>query len=130
MGLHLEACKRMLPYFFAAGHANYARYGVYYLHSMKKLPKEILEKFLKGEHVMRHQDGYRNGIWSDMLIETTFMKYGKGPGGMIGITLKPKTMNIWVLSLHTCSNILNDLENMRSTIEGRERHKEETTARL
>ena len=58
-----------------------------------------------------------------MLIETTFMKYGKDPGGMIGITLKPKTMKIWALSLHTCSN---DLENMRSTIEGKERHKEES----
>ena len=79
---------------------------------------------------MRHQDGYWNGIWSDMLIETTFMKYGKGPGGMIGITLKPKTMKIWALSLHSCSNILNDLENMRSMTEGREIHKEETTARL
>ena len=39
----MEECKGMLPYFFAAGHANYARYGVYYLHSMTKLPKEILE---------------------------------------------------------------------------------------
>ena len=43
---------------------------------------------------MRHQEGYWNGIWSDMLIVTTFMKYGKGPGDLVGVTLKPKTMKI------------------------------------
>ena len=26
---------------------------------------------------MRHQDGIWNGIWSDMMIETTYMRYGK-----------------------------------------------------
>ena len=29
--LHLWAVKAMIPYFFAAGHINYARYGLYYL---------------------------------------------------------------------------------------------------
>lgn len=32
--LHLEAFRMMLPYFFAAGHVHYARYGLYYLRSM------------------------------------------------------------------------------------------------
>ena len=40
--LHLWAVKEMLPYFFAAGHCNYARYATYYLHSMEKLPKKVL----------------------------------------------------------------------------------------
>ena len=26
--LHLYACKKMMPYFFAAGHVNYARYVI------------------------------------------------------------------------------------------------------
>ena len=38
--LHLWAVKEMLPFFFAAGHCNYARYATYYLHSMEKLPKK------------------------------------------------------------------------------------------
>ena len=33
--LHLKAVKLMLPYFFATGHVNYARYSVYYLLSME-----------------------------------------------------------------------------------------------
>ena len=49
---------------------------VCYLRSMEKLPGDILHKFMKGEHVMRHQKGLWNGIWSDIMIETTYMKYG------------------------------------------------------
>ena len=26
--LHVNACYKMMPYFFVAGHVNYARYGV------------------------------------------------------------------------------------------------------
>ena len=32
--LHLYACKEMIPYFFAAGHVNYARYSICYMRSM------------------------------------------------------------------------------------------------
>ena len=61
---------------------------------MERLPPEVLKSFLNGEHVMKH--GYWNSIWSDMFIETTFMKYGKGPGGLIGVTLNPTTVKKWV----------------------------------
>ena len=52
--LHLVAVKQMLPYFFAAAHVNYARYGLYYLRSMESLGPEEISKFVKGEHVMHH----------------------------------------------------------------------------
>ena len=89
-GLHLYACKQMMPYFFAAGHINYARYGLAYLRSMSRLTGTVLDQFKKGQHVMRHQPGFCNAIWSDMAIKT-YMKHGKGPNGIIGFTTKPKT---------------------------------------
>ena len=55
---------------------------------------------MKGEHVTRHTPGNWNAIWTDMMIETTFMRYGKGPNGSIGITLKPESLKTWALSLH------------------------------
>ena len=62
-------------YFFASGHVNYyARYGLYYLRSMQRLHPNVLERFVQGEHVMHHQDGLWNGIWSDLFIETTYMR--------------------------------------------------------
>lgn len=72
---------------------------------MERLPREVLKEFLLGQHVMRHRAGIWNGIWSDMFIETTFMRYGHGPGGIIGLTLKPSTLNRWALSLHICSQL-------------------------
>ena len=100
--LHLVAVKGMLPYFFASGHVNYAQYGLYYLRSMGFLQGEELSMFMKGEHVMHHVPHLWNGIWSDMYIESTFMCYGHGPGGMIGVTLKPEMLKTWALSLHVC----------------------------
>ena len=43
--LHLYAVSQMIPYFFAAGHPNYARYGLYYLRSMERLPSDVLKHF-------------------------------------------------------------------------------------
>jgi len=60
--LHLWAVNEMLPYCVTAGHFNYARYGLYYLRSMERLPDYILQKFMKGQHVMRHKAGIWNGI--------------------------------------------------------------------
>ena len=41
-----------------------------------------------GEYVMRHDPGVWNAIWSDMFIESTFIRYGHGKRDVIGVTLK------------------------------------------
>ena len=119
-------------HFFAAGHHNYARYGLYYLRCMEKLPQDVEERFMKGEHVMRHQKGLWTAIWSDMIIETTFMRYGKGPCGLIGVTLKPKAVQKWANSLHIGTHVLTDLDEMRDRDFLKEKtvHKEETHAEV
>ena len=131
--LHLQAVNLMMPYFFASGHVNYARYGLYYLRSMQALPANVLEHFMKGAHVMRHMPGLWNGLWSDMFIETTFMRYGHGKAGIIGITLKPETLKTWALSLHVCGQILEDLSTLRENERTsciKTTHKEEAKARI
>ena len=47
----------MLPYFFAAGHHNYARYLSWYVRQMEHLPQRAKEDLLAGAHVCRHSDG-------------------------------------------------------------------------
>ena len=123
----------MLPHFFAAGHVNYARYGLCYLREMERLPQEVLSHFMKGEHVMYHSDALWNGIWSDMMIETTFVRYGHAPGGIVGITLTPETLKVWALSLHACIRLVYGLVEM--TDEDTQykvvtTHKEEAKARI
>ena len=98
---------------------------------MERLPKEVLDEFLRGQHVMRHKPGIWNGLWSDMYIESTFMRYGHGPGGVIGITLQPSTLNRWALSLRICSRLTQDVifmsEDSSSDILS---HKEELSHRI
>ena len=99
---------------------------------MEKLPSEIMEKFLKGEHVMHHRPGIWNGIWSDMYIETTFMRYGKGPKGIIGITLKPSAVKRWAFSMHVGCQVANDVATITQRQNKKEvsSHKEENPARI
>jgi len=56
------------------------RYGVAYLRMMERLPDSVRENFMKGDHTIHLRAGLWNGIWSDMGIETTWMKKGHGPG--------------------------------------------------
>ena len=130
--LHLVAVKRMLPYFFASGHVNYARYGLYYFRSMESLQGEELSMFMRGEHVMHHVPGLWIGIWSDMYIETTFMRYGHGPGGIIGITLKPETLKTWALGLHVCCQLEQDTVNLSCNEQDKCQlnHKEKAKSRI
>ena len=123
----------MLPYFFAANHVHYARYGLNYLRCMEKLPKELLDAFMKGQHAMHHNAGIWNGIWSDMFIETTFMRYGHGPKGIIGIALKPETLKTWALGLHIGSKVDESIDNMINEDDVQKvqlNHKEEMMSRI
>lgn len=130
--LHLASVREMMPLFFAASHINYARYGMYYLRSMEAMPDEVREHFMKGQHTMHHQPGLFNGIWSNMMIETTYMRHGHGQDGIAGITLRPETLKTWALSLHTCNKIVRGLEAMRDHKfhTSQTHHKEEMEARI
>ena len=122
-------CKEsMLPYFYDAGHHSYARYGSYYLSNMEKQPQEVILKFMKREHVMRHQQGYWSGICSGMYIETSFICYGKGPGGDCWVNLKRGVVKKRANSLHICTEILKDPDEMRNweTSKDLEFHKKES----
>ena len=67
-----------------------------------------------------------------MYIETTFMRYGKCPGGIVGVTLKPGLVKKSATSLHICTEILKDLDKMRDreTSKDLEFHKKETKGQI
>ena len=59
------------------------------------------------------------------------MRYGKGQGELIGVTLNPETVKKWALSLHTCNNVLRDLDTMRNQKDiVKTYHKEELKSRI
>ena len=79
---------------------------------MQKLHGETLEIDLKGEHVQRHRQGLWNGIWTDMFIDTSFMRCGAS-GGFIGTTLNEKAVHRWAMSLHICSRLMKDMADLK-----------------
>ena len=98
---------------------------------MEKLPIAVLHTFLRREHVTRHQEGIWNAIWIDIIIEPTFMCYGKGPTELIGVTTKPWAIQIWAKSLHSCNTVLKYLDDLREKEEPiKTYHKEESHARI
>ena len=69
--LHISAVKEMMPFFFAAGHYHYARWATQYINTLESVHGKIKERFLKGEHTVRHKQGLWNSVWTDMMIEQT-----------------------------------------------------------
>ena len=132
--LHLASVHEMMPLFFAASHFNYARYGLYYLREMEAMPDIVRQHFVKGEHSMHHNAGLFNGIWSGMAIESTFMRYGHGQSGIIGITLRHETLKTWAYSLHACKTVVSNMDQMRTQEQhvqaSQTHHKEEAMARV
>ena len=48
-----------------------------------------------------------------LVTETTYMRYGKGPGRIIRVTAKPRSVHIWSESHPEYSKILKDLNQLR-----------------
>ena len=99
---------------------------------MERISDEVLKPLMMGEHVMRHKPGLWYGMWSDMFIETTYMRCGHGPNGIVDITLKPNALKKWPLRMYTCSQLVQDvadLEEEKTEVEGT-RHKEEAPSRI
>lgn len=114
--LHIHTLKFILPYFAAAGHCHYLSYASVYSMKMTNIPKNLLKKVLDGEHAMWHQNGIWNSIWSDMMIETTVMRFGHGPNGMAGLTFNEKSFSCWAKSLNLFSVIESNLLDLKEAL--------------
>lgn len=132
--LHMYACRNMLPYFYAANHNNYARYGLLHYRQMSQLHGPVLDKFINGEHVMRHVTGHWNSMWSDMMIERTYIHQAKGTlrqGSLIGISTDQQQVqktSATYNSFAETKNNQNKLLESKAQVAGK--HREEQSHRL
>ena len=60
---------------------------------------------------MHHQSGIHNGLWTDMAIETTYMRYAHNHIWIIGIALEAEALKTWAPSIHAINYryVLNDM---------------------
>ena len=103
--LHISAAEAMLPHFRFAGCHRYLRYGALYVHHIKSLPEARLEKVLREDFFMRHIPGVYNATWTDMFIESTYMRLGHGPAGAVGLSTNYDQKKKWALSFSLCGEV-------------------------
>lgn len=133
--LHLYSMEQMIPYFFAAGHWQYARYITWHCREMRKcLPQDVEQLFVDGEHVCRHRDGSWNAVFADQFGEQTYIRYGKSKGGLVGLTLSPEQVARWVLSNNICNTVSGAMDRMFDDVDDEydvhnDIHKEEGSQR-
>jgi hypothetical protein len=70
-------------------------------------------------------------MWSDMAIETTYMRYGHGHCGIIGLTLQEDLVKIWAYSMQACNRITSSVDDLRDRkMQDEKTHKEEGAGRM
>lgn len=115
--LHLLCVREMLPVFHAAGHFNYIKGAQIYLQNMKNLgtimdPDEYLKFTDNGLFTIRKTNKPWSGVWSDMTIEQTAMRFfGTGKEGTKhGRTMTDSVVSRFILGMPYAFDILDQLE--------------------
>ena len=96
-------------------------------------PQTCIKHFFTKEQSTAHLiAGLFNGIWTDMFIETTWMRHGHGPNGVGGIVMNDKQMKIWCLSEAAVSAVRSQINQLSSGDSGKVQmtHKEEAPSRI
>ncbi|XP_045178258.2 uncharacterized protein LOC123538319 isoform X1 [Mercenaria mercenaria] len=100
---HLQATKRMLPYFAASGHYLYLKSAYIYLQNMINLEREhpdVFRQFMDGKHTVRRSDRYWAGLSTDLVIEQVLMRSLKSNGGLTrGRGISEHQRVLWSLAM-------------------------------
>ena len=102
--LQQVSLEAMMPYFFAVGHMNYARYITWYLRNVENLPTTAKNDLMEGAHVCRQSDG-GTAVPADQFGEQTYIRRGKGAGGLRGISMNAEQVAVWVGRFSVCAHL-------------------------
>lgn len=83
--LHLDSCEKLLPWFHAYDHHNYARHFSYYWATQQILAvthPTLYQEFVNRNFAINRTPGTFNRISPDQAIEQTINKGQKGPGNI------------------------------------------------
>lgn len=94
---HQAAKVNFCPLLFASNRSVYSKYEPVIILSLSdlRLPEEVRQKFEQGQFAINITPGAFKRVPMDYTLETTINKDMKGPGGVIGLTLKGKTLLRW-----------------------------------
>lgn len=112
---HLDAVRKMLPYFHASGHFLYAKSAHLYLQDMLKLEENMDEQtfknFKNGFFTVKRTEKFNSGTWTDMVIEQSLMKSMKTDGGLSrGRSTQESVLCKWVYTMYATNIICEEIE--------------------
>ncbi|CAH2086035.1 unnamed protein product [Euphydryas editha] len=112
---HLDAVRKMLPYFHAGGHFLYAKSAHLYLQDMLKLEEtmdqQAFENFKNGFFTVKRTEKFNSGTWTDMVIEQSLMKSMKTEGGVSrGRSTQESVLCKWVYAMYATNTICEEIE--------------------
>ena len=107
--LHLKVWYILEPFFFSAGHHNYARSTDIDKKYCQRMPVSLWNSFLQGQHTMHHQPGRANGVAGDYFMGSTLMRYGHSNRGLIGVTENERAISRWSVRKPIVTQMLEDL---------------------
>ena len=107
--LHLHCVSKMLNFFAATGHSNYAKCARFYLQEMKELPNThpwLYAKFINVMHHVKRSNKHCNGLSTDLAIEQSLMRSVKSRGGLSqGREYGEGVHHLWALSASICAQV-------------------------
>lgn len=113
---HLKNIERMLPYFHASGHLNYAKSAQLYLQDMLSL-KDDMDEYQydlftsNGYFTIRRSHKFWSGVWPDMVIEQFLMRSMKTQGGLThGRGMSESVITKFVLTMIILIEVCNEME--------------------
>lgn len=115
--LHVTTVRKMLPFFHASEHFNYAKSAHLYLQDVASLkermtPVEFNQFTKRGFFTIRRSEKHFSGISPDQTIEQTTMRLAKTRGGLTipGKGITDNETAKWALSMYSLINICEQLE--------------------
>ena len=98
---------------------------------MESLPPEsVKQRFMNKEFTTRLTEGLNNNIFNDQMIECSYMKTGKGPGGLKGKSDSQEVVKRWAFSIHICGSVDQMMKEYLDTKTSKMKHKEEMPYRI
>ena len=111
-GMYVDAVWKMLPWFFALNHPNYARWLITHVRDMRALGDQapsVAQTFNQGLFAVSKTLRRFSAIAIDQAHEQNNAMV-KGDGGAVGLTENPNALHRWMLSGPEMARLVNEFE--------------------
>ena len=134
--LYMEACRALVPWFFALNHTNYARWLPIHIRDMASLDQltpSLVSEFKNGHFVVKKSHRHFSAVPIDQAHEQN-NKVVKGDGGAIGLTKDYAKLLRWMISGPEVSRVISDFQASQELLKRKQSkgpdilHHEETKA--